>query len=122
MKRTRLRPMSPKKRAEIAARKLIVRDTCALAGHSPCSGPIEKHEIVRRNHDRTAAVNDDLVIGLCAFTHHPLDLHKDTAVELGIRIDPFEWQTGDDLQRRRLLHDAEHRRAVARGDVPRDAA
>ena len=49
MKRTRLRPMSAKKRREIKVRQGIIRDRCELVGHSTCSGPIEKHEIVRRS-------------------------------------------------------------------------
>lgn len=119
MKRTRLNPMSAKKRREITLRKRIVRDRCELAGHSRCSGLIEKHEIVRRSQSSTAATDERLVIGLCR-RHHGLDEFKDTAVSLGIRIDPYEWRLADEIGQRRLLHAAERKRAQARGDVPRE--
>lgn len=121
MKRTRLRPLSAKKRREIKVRQGIIRDRCELVGHSTCSGPIEKHEIVRRSQSSTAATDERLIIGLCR-RHHGLDQFKDTAIELGIRIDPHEWRLADEIGQRRLLHGAERKRAQARGDVPRDAA
>jgi len=109
--------MSAKKRAEIEARKLIVRDVCELAGYSVCSGPIEKHEIVRRSQSSTAATDERLVIGLCT-VHHRLDTFKDEAVELGIRIDPDEWRLcgGDPDLEAGLVAFADAKRAVARGE------
>lgn len=119
MKRSPIRRVSKKKRLELAFRKTIVRDRCELFGHSRCSGPIDRHEIVRRSQSSTAATDERLIIGLCR-RHHGLDEFKDTAVKLGIRIDPHEWRLADEVGQRRLLNAASRKRAVARGDLPRE--
>lgn len=91
-RKTPLAKTSKAKRAELAERRKMMppgTGTCALLSRS-CDGPLDRHELVRRPHWRKAATDPRLVIWLCRH-HHDMDLHKDLAVELGIRIDPHEW-------------------------------
>lgn len=113
--RSRLRPVSDRKRQEIAERKEIVRDSCELAGHEfPCWGPIDKHEIVRRSQNSKAAVTPELVIGLCR-NHHELDVSRQVGIALGIRIHGWQWQNATPEEQKQLLNEAAEKRRKARG-------
>ena len=121
MKRTGgMKSMSSKKRREIRTRQTIEfqRGTCELAGYRfKCWGRIERHEIVRRSQDSTAALNAAVVIGLCS-AHHRLDLHRDEAIRLGIRVSASsdEWHRADAEERAVFIEEAAVKRHNARSE------
>lgn len=86
-----------------------------MAGYGPCTGPIsDRHEIVRASQSATSRTDPRLILDLCR-GHHELDLHKPTAIELGLRIDPNEWRrcAGDETLENALIDEAHRRRTAA---------
>ena len=65
---------------------------CVLWWHpTPCSGPIDGHEVVRRSCHADAAYDAALIVPLCR-AHHDLDGSEPEAVRLGIRVPCWVWE------------------------------
>ncbi len=78
---------------------------CALWWHpTPCGGPLDVHEVIRRNHYPDGPYDARVCLGLCR-THHKLDTFKDEAELLGLRVPSGIWDqhryTAVDEQTRR---------------------
>jgi 5-methylcytosine-specific restriction endonuclease McrA len=93
VKRSPLKPISSKRRKQIAERKavreqVIARDgKCRALGVWPghvCEGHVEVHEIVRRSQDSTAWLNPDLCVALCSQGHRDVHDHPDFARQVGL--------------------------------------
>lgn len=106
MKRSRLRPVSRKKRDTFAARtKVIIRvherditcrfeHHCTMLGYSAldtvCSGPLDVHEIIPRSVYPGAELDVDNCVLLCRRHHEFVGDHPDIAHILGLH--GFSWE------------------------------
>lgn len=93
MKRSRLNPISKKRRGLLAERKVVrefvlARDNgCVgrpLVSWVDCAGPIDVHEVVRRSQDSTAWLNPDLCISICRAHHDWTHDNPGVAYQIGL--------------------------------------
>lgn len=98
LKRTPLRRVSAKRRAQLAEeRKLKERlleenPRCVaedLVLEVECRGPLDKHELVRRSHWRAGAVVMENCVLVCRTHHDWIGSHPAKAVALGLA----KWST-----------------------------
>jgi len=88
---------------------------CALWWHeTPCRGPLDGHEVVRRGHYPDGPYDDQVVVVVCR-GHHEIDDRRVESVRVGLRVEAGIWTRWGYLavaeQRRR-------RRSYARGVDP----
>jgi len=97
LKRTRLQPMSKKRRSEAAERRAVVAEAHARDGgrcvaadlvpHVTCWGPLDGDEIVKRSARPGGHLDAANVQGLCRAHHSWKDDHPIDAARVGLR--PF---------------------------------
>lgn len=115
-RRTPIKPMSDKTVARLPERAAVTAPLvkCEMAWHSPCDGPIDGHEVVRRSKNIEAQYDPLIVIGVCRFAHHALDLHRDEAERVGMRVPGWVW----DRDGYRAVHEADRVRASRGVHIP----
>ncbi len=111
--RSMLAAQSPKRKAENRVRAAWRIDRCALEGYGSCRGPIDLHEIVRRNGAPSGRTDRRIVIGLCR-GHHEIDEDVVEAERVGIRIRSHDWTrcAGNAADEQALIDLAARRRAA----------
>lgn len=92
LKRSRLAPVSARRRAEAPVRSKALaavgrRDGtgCTFRPLGGCVGRVAGHEIVRRSQLAGSHLMPEVIVLVCE-AHHRLDLHKLTAERWGLRI------------------------------------
>lgn len=124
MKRTPLRPMSNKRRAQLEQRRAVIRQvherdrdcvfwaTCWgergitewIEGdlqHFPvaCGGELDVHEVVQRSVRPSAWLEPDLAVLLCRVHHSALDDHPAEAIRIGLLANSWDWDKFKNGQR-----------------------
>ena len=93
MRRSRLNPISKKRRSQLAERKqvrefVLARDNgcvgAQLVTWVSCAGPIDVHEVVRRSQDSTAWLNPDLCVSICRSHHDYCHANPGVAYQIGL--------------------------------------
>jgi hypothetical protein len=101
-RRTRLRPVSQKRRAELAKWAAVKADTlmrdagiCQAAHLVPqvaCWGPLDPHHIAKRSTTPQARLDPDNIVWLCRRHHDMVDLDQLAAQRLGLHRPSWEYK------------------------------